>query len=247
MGAGGSSLAHPTKGFRAGSGPHRAPCGPGPGADGPSVRHRCRRQSPTTGDSPAGPRSCGGGPLPCPAHGSRRPWNPGRWSTVRRRGPAPAPPGPGQHLSAHPVQTGARGPNGKLRRKVPRVDGALTVQPITRAVPPRTQGVGIVNAVATRQRRCHQRQQLVAGMRPTRRIPQVDMAVRQWVPAPDDGPGSAANSSPALGPPGGGRRRRLGCGRVAPVVASVGCSLFSGRFCSSKNHYPRGREHFTHP
>ena len=35
-------------------------------------------------------------------------------------------------------------------------------------------------------------------------------------------------------PPGGGRRRLFGCGRGAPVVASVGCSLFLVGFLSRK-------------
>ena len=93
-------------------------------------------------------------------------------------GTGPRPPGSGQQLAADPVQlahvapteTAQEGPQGgrRLDRAAHHPRG-----------PARAQGVGIVNAVATRQRRCHQRQQLVSGMRPTRRIPQVHMAVHQ--------------------------------------------------------------------
>ena len=44
---------------------------------------------------------------------------------------------------------------------------------------PSAQRVGVVNAVATGQRRRHQGQHLVAGIRPTRRIPQVNVMVHR--------------------------------------------------------------------
>ena len=91
------------------------------------------------GSAPAPPscRKCceqlgsGSGPMEivCPAH---IPWS--RESVVSGQpghhqgcvaGSGPSRPGPGQQLAAHPVQL-ADGPQRKLRRKVPSVDGALT-------------------------------------------------------------------------------------------------------------------------
>ena len=51
-------------------------------------------------------------------------------------GPAPADQARANNSRAHPDPAGGRGPTGKLRRKVPRVDGALTTQPMALAVPP---------------------------------------------------------------------------------------------------------------
>ena len=50
-------------------------------------------------------------------------------------GASPSSPGPCQQLAADPVQL-AECPHRKLRRNVPRVDGALTTQPSAPAVPP---------------------------------------------------------------------------------------------------------------
>ena len=45
-------------------------------------------------------------------------------------------PDPGQQLASSPGPVGGHGPILMLRRKVPRVEGALAVKPSTRAVPP---------------------------------------------------------------------------------------------------------------
>ena len=71
-------------------------------------------------------------------------------------------------------------PQRKLRRKVPRVDGALTTQPSTRPVPLETQHLGVADAVAASQCRGHQGQQLVAGVRSARGISQVNVSVYQF-------------------------------------------------------------------
>ena len=66
-------------------------------------------------------------------------------------------------------------PHRKLRRKVPRVDGA--------SCPAGTQHVGVVNEVAPSQRRGHQGQQLVSRVRPPRRVSQVDVAIDDFTQA----------------------------------------------------------------
>ena len=63
------------------------------------------------------------------------------------------------------------------------MDGALTVQPSTLAVAAGAQRSGVVDAVATRERRGDQRQQLVAGVRPPRCVTEVELGVRQFTEA----------------------------------------------------------------
>ena len=57
------------------------------------------------------------------------------------------------------------------------MDGAFTVQPSTRAGAAGAQRSGVVDAVAARERRGDQGQQLVAGVRPPRRVTEVEVAV----------------------------------------------------------------------
>ena len=52
-----------------------------------------------------------------------------------------------------------------------------------RGGPPRTQRIGVVNAVAARQRRGHQRQHLVSRVRPPRRMPEVEVTVNEFTQA----------------------------------------------------------------
>ena len=97
---------------------------------------------------------------------------------------------PGPAPSAHARASNARlrrsswrtWPQRKLRKNVPRVDGAFTVQPSTRPAPP-AQGIGVSDAVAAGERRGDQGQQLVAGVRPPRRITEVEVGVRQCTEA----------------------------------------------------------------
>ena len=87
-------------------------------------------------------------------------------------------PGSGQQLSAHSVQLAHMAPP-----ETPQ-EGAQRGRRLDRAAQhllgsASAQRVGVVNAVATGQRGCHQRQQLVSRIRPTRRISQVNMMVHQ--------------------------------------------------------------------
>ena len=80
-------------------------------------------------------------------------------------------------------------PHRKLRRKVPSVDGAFTVPSRTPAVPSGAQRIGVVDAVAARQRRGDQGHHLVSRVRPPRRIPQVEVMVNQLTQAEIQGQG----------------------------------------------------------
>ena len=94
-------------------------------------------------------------------------------------GPGPSSPGPGQQLPAHPIQladvappeTAQEGPQGGWRLDYA-ADGASR--------PAGAQHVGVVNAVATSQRGCHQGQHLVSRVRPPRRISKVNMVVDEF-------------------------------------------------------------------
>ena len=100
---------------------------------------------------------------------------------VNGASPGPAPADQARASSSRLTRSNWRTwPHRKLRRKVPRVDGALTTQPRVWAVSPGAQHVGVVNAVAARQRRRHQGQHLVARVRPPRRIAQVQVMVNQF-------------------------------------------------------------------
>ena len=57
------------------------------------------------------------------------------------------------------------------------MDGAVTVQPSTLAVPPARNAAASSMALAARERRGDEGQQLVAGVRPPRRVTEVDAAV----------------------------------------------------------------------
>ena len=67
----------------------------------------------------------------------------------------------------------------KLHRKVPRVDGALTVPPHGAGCPASAQRAGVVNAVAASQRRRNQGHHLVAGVGLARGAAQVQVPVNQ--------------------------------------------------------------------
>ena len=95
-------------------------------------------------------------------------------------------------------------PHRKLRRKVPRVDRALTAQPMAPVVPAGTQHVGVVDAVAPSQRGGHQSQHLVARVRPPRGIAQVEALPDEFGQA--EMPGQ------------GGRKEQPGIGHQARIV-----------------------------
>ena len=64
--------------------------------------------------------------------------------------------------------------------------------------PASSQRVGIVDAVTTGQRRCHQRQHLVSRIRPTRRISQVNVAIHQFSQSQAMGQGDG-QKQPSIG------------------------------------------------
>ena len=94
-------------------------------------------------------------------------------------GSGPSRPGPGQQLPAHPIQladvappeTAQEGPQGGWRLDYAS-DGASR--------PAGAQHVGVVNAVAASQRRRNQGHDLVAGVRPPRRISEVNVVVDEF-------------------------------------------------------------------
>ena len=161
--------------------------------------------------------SRGGGHPPWPVRRSRRSriQVDGEWCVA---GSSAGLPGHGQQLATHPVPTC---PHRKLRRKVPRVEGALTTLPRVQAVPPVRSASSMQSP--PRQRRC------VIILSPV-------------LARPGARPRSTGNLGQAQVRQRGGKdqpgvdqavvRRRCGCGRVGGVVASIGCSLF--RFLSRK-------------
>ena len=178
-----------------------------------SARRRCQRQWPAAGDSLAGRCSRGRAPPPWPDRMSRRWWSPGRWSTARRRVPAPADQARANN-SRLTRSSWRTWPHRKLRRNVPRVDGALTTQPMVPAVP-----LGCSTSASSACRR----RWLVLGHRPGRggaeRVGTSRDAKPMWLA------GSAERWAT-----GGGHRRRFACGRGGCVVASIGrSSVLVGR------------------
>ena len=147
-------------------------------------------------------------------------------------GSRPGCPGPGQQLAAHPVQLTDVAPTEAAQ------EGAQGGWRLDRAAqgagrPPGAQHIGVVDAVAPSQRGGHQASSScrpcspAPGHRPSRGAAGRVRAGR------DAGPGWREGAARHW-PPGGGRRRRYGCGRGGCVVASIGCSLFWGRFAVSK-------------
>ena len=97
-------------------------------------------------------------------------------------GPPPAAQARGKQLPAHPVQLADMAPPEAAQER-PQGGGRFYHAPQHRGGPPRTQRIGVVNAVAARQRRGHQRQQLVSRVRPPRRIPEVEVKVNEFMQA----------------------------------------------------------------
>lgn len=98
-----------------------------------------------------------------------------QWIVARA---CPSVPGSGNHLPAHPIQlagvASAETPQKSSQRR-----WCLDRAAQRLLGPASAQRVGVVNAVATDQRLRHQRQQLVASIYLTRRIPQVNVAIHQ--------------------------------------------------------------------
>ena len=132
-------------------------------------------------------------------------------------------------------------PQRKLRRKVPRVDGALTMQPETLTVPPARSASASSMQVAASQGREVTSVIILSPVfaRPARR--RVKVMVDEFPQAQVLGEGHPGSSSPALATS-GGRQTRFGWHRDGCVVASIGCSLFPGVFCL-KTIIPDSQEH----
>ena len=112
-------------------------------------------------------------------------------------GSCPGVPGPDQQFPAHPVQlvhmappkAAQEGPQGGWR-----LDHAAQHSP----GPSGTQRVSVVDAVAPGKSRRHQGQHLVSRIRPTWRIPQVNVAVHQVAQAEAPGHGDR-QEQPGIG------------------------------------------------
>ena len=93
-------------------------------------------------------------------------------------GSRPSSPGPGQQLPAHPVQL-ADVPPPEAAQERPQGGWRLDHATESASGPAGAQHVGVVNAVAASQRRRNQGQHLVARVRPTRGIAQVEALLDQ--------------------------------------------------------------------
>ena len=100
----------------------------------------------------------------------------GEW---RVAGSGPSRPGPCQQLAADPIQLADVAPPEAAQER-PQGGWRLDYAAQGLGGSPGAQHVGVVNAVAARQRRRHQGQHLVARVRPPRRIAQVQVMVNQF-------------------------------------------------------------------
>ena len=118
-------------------------------------------------------------------------------------------------------------PHRKLRRKVPRVDRALTAQPMAPVVPP----VRNTSASSMQSPPASAEATRVSILSPVFARPGPSPRSR-WLSTSSRRPRCWARvtgrSSPALAT--GGHRRRFECGRGAQVAASIRCSLFLAGF-----------------
>ena len=127
-------------------------------------------------------------------------------------------------------------PHLKLRRKVPRVEGALAVKPSTRAVPPaRSTSASSMQSPPARAEAT--RVIILSPVFARPGAPPRSTCFRRSWGRPRRRARVAGRISPALATR-RGRQRGCGYGRVCSVAASIGCSLFPGGFLF-QNHYPR--------
>ena len=124
---------------------------------------------------------------------------------VNGASPGPAPAAQARASSSRLTRSSWRTwPHRKLRRKVPRVDGALTVPPRVQAVPPvrntSTSSMQSPPAMAEATRG----HQLVSGVGPPRRAAQVKVMVNEFLQAQMPGEG--------------GRQEQTGIGHQAVIV-----------------------------
>ena len=133
-------------------------------------------------------------------------------------------------------------PHRKLRRKIPRVDGAFTTQPMTPAVPPvrNTSASSMqsppASADATRVIILSPVLARPGALSRSRRCRTSWGRPRCWARV-------TGNSNPALATRRWSSKATwMRSGRSDGSIRWV--LLVSGWFCLSKNHYPRSREHF---
>ena len=93
-------------------------------------------------------------------------------------GSGPSSPGPGQQLPAHPIQLTDVAPP-EAAQEGPQGGWRLDYAAESASRPAGAQHVGVVNAVVARQRGRHQGHNLVARVRPTRRVAQVEVLLDQ--------------------------------------------------------------------
>ena len=159
---------------------------------------------------------------------------------VRRLGPAPA--AQARASNSRLTRSSWRTwPHRKLRRKVPKVEGALTVPPRARAVPPvrNTSASSMQSPPASAD--ANQGHHLVARVRPARGAAKVEMVVDQF--------------GQAQAPGQGGRKDQPGIGHQAVIVEGdadaigvvawqhlLGAPSLGSVFCF-KTIIPEAREH----
>ena len=162
-------------------------------------------------------------------------------------GPSPGPtsgPGPGQQFPAHPVQLADMAPP-EAAQEGPKGGGCLHRAAQDTGRPTGAQRIGIVDAVAARQRRGHQRHYLVAGVGSA------------WGPAQVQMPVNQLGQAQVLGQC--GRKDQPGIGHQAVVVEGyldavgvlkwqhlLGAPCFWLVSCS-KTIIPDSQEHFLAP
>ena len=156
----------------------------------------------------------------------------------RVAGSGPSGPGPGQQLAAHAVELTDMPPPEAAQER-PQGGRRFDHAAWNTDRPTSAQRIGVVDAVAASQRGSDQRQHLVPSVRPSRRAAEVKVMVDEFPQAQVPGEGGPAGAGRHW-PPGDGRQRGCGYGRVCSVAASIGCSLFPGGFLF-QNHYPRFR------
>ena len=93
-------------------------------------------------------------------------------------GPAPAAQARGQQLPAHPIQLADLAPP-EAAQEGPQGGWRLDHAAESAGRPAGAQHVGVVDAVAARRRGSHQGHNLVARVRPTRRVAQVEALLDQ--------------------------------------------------------------------
>ena len=99
----------------------------------------------------------------------------GEWCVAGSRAGGP---GPGQQLPAHPIQLADVAPP-EAAQEGPQGGWRLDHATDDASRPAGAQHVGVVDAVAASQRGCHQGHHLVARVRPTRRVAQVEALLDQ--------------------------------------------------------------------